>query len=62
VVRGEPGQVAAVGPQRVAGGADVGQVSEEVADVPGERVRLPGLPGHRRIHRRHRFTIRQVAR
>jgi hypothetical protein len=38
VVRGEPGQVAAVGPQRVAGGADVGQVGEEVAGVPGERV------------------------
>jgi hypothetical protein len=33
----------AVGPQRVTGGAGVGQVGEEVADVPGERMRLPEL-------------------
>ncbi len=37
----------AAGPWHVAGGAGVGQVGEEVADVPGERVRLPEFPGHR---------------
>jgi hypothetical protein len=37
----------------VRGGVGVPQVGEEVAQVPGERVRGPQLPGHGRIHDWH---------
>ena len=43
MVRGELKQVAPVGPDRVRGGVGVAQVGEEVAQVPGERVRGPRL-------------------
>jgi len=49
VVRGELEQIAPVGPDRLRGGVRVPQVGEEVAEVPGERVRGPELPDHGRI-------------
>jgi fluoroquinolone transport system ATP-binding protein len=57
MVRGELKQVAPVGPDRVRGGVGVSQVGEEVAQVPGERVRGPQLPGHGRIHDWHRPDV-----
>jgi len=50
MVRCELEQVAPVGPDRLRGGVGVSQVGEEVAQVPGERVRGPETLGHSRIH------------
>jgi len=41
VVGGEPGQVAAVGADRVPRFVCIGQVGEEVVDVAGERLCVP---------------------
>ena len=40
------------------GVAGVGQVGKKVADVLGERVRLPGLTDHR-VDRRHHSALRR---
>src|SRR5260370_34511809 len=53
MVRGELKQVAPVGRDSVRGGVAVSEVGEEVAQVPGERVSGPPLPGHGRIHDWH---------
>ncbi|MDP4502656.1 hypothetical protein [Nonomuraea turcica] len=48
---GEGDQVAAVGAPGVRGGAGVGQIGEEIVQVPGERVCAAELLGDDRIHR-----------
>ncbi len=50
VVRGELQEVTAVGAQGVTGGAGVGQVGEEVVQVPGERMLAAEPAGDDRIH------------
>jgi hypothetical protein len=47
-VGGELSEVTAIGADRVRGGVGIGQVGEEVVDVPGERMRAVEPAGGRR--------------